>query len=282
MYATLYFILLYAFFGWCMEVIYAAFETGHFVNRGFLNGPICPIYGFGTVLVLNCLNPLTDNLIPLFLVSMLLTSSLELVAGFTLEKIFCQRWWDYTDEPFNFSGYICLRFSIIWGVACVFVIRLLHPIVKFMIYMIPEKVGWGLLILFGFGIVVDIIATVCTITKLNQHLIQVHELAHKIREISDELGENLSDKVIEAAEYGVDLKEWLITQKDDIKLEHSQYKTQLLMELSDRKIKLQDALGIETFGQKRLLKAFPKMRSTRYGQPLESIRHQMKQHRSKK
>ena len=94
---------IYAFLGWCTEVSYAALVTGKFVNRGFLNGPVCPVYGFGAVIILAALTPLADNLLLLFLGSMALASALEWLTGFALEKLFHQRWWDYSDQPFNLS-----------------------------------------------------------------------------------------------------------------------------------------------------------------------------------
>lgn len=101
LYLTLWIFFVYAFLGWCTEVGYAALRTGRFVNRGFLNGPVCPIYGFGVIIVLWVLEPLAEHILLLFLGSVVLTSALEWVTGLVLEKLFHQRWWDYSDEPFN-------------------------------------------------------------------------------------------------------------------------------------------------------------------------------------
>ena len=100
--------LIYAFLGWCSEVVFAALNTGKFVNRGFCNGPICPIYGFGMLFVSLCLMPFRDNLPLLFILSLLLTSFIEFITGFVLEKFFNQKWWDYSKLPFNINGYVCL------------------------------------------------------------------------------------------------------------------------------------------------------------------------------
>ena len=99
LYRFLWIFFIYAFLGWCTEVSYAALVTGKFVNRGFLNGPVCPVYGFGVVIVLAGLAPLEENLLLLFLGSVALTSSLEWLTGFVLEKLFHQQWWDYSDQP---------------------------------------------------------------------------------------------------------------------------------------------------------------------------------------
>ena len=108
--------LIYSCLGWCLEVIYAAVTTGKLINRGFLNGPVCPIYGFGMVIVLFALTPLSHNLLLLYLGGVILPSALELVGGWALYKLYHTRWWDYSDYPFNIGGYICLEFSLLWGV----------------------------------------------------------------------------------------------------------------------------------------------------------------------
>ena len=112
MYETLFLFFIYAFLGWCLEVAYHALVTGQFINRGFLNGPWCPVYGFGALAVLACLLPLRENQFLLFLGSVAVTSAIEWLTGFALEKLFHQHWWDYSDQPFNLNGYICLRFSL--------------------------------------------------------------------------------------------------------------------------------------------------------------------------
>ena len=140
-YEYLAFFVIYAFLGWCAEVIFNAVNTGHFVNRGFLNGPVCPIYGFGMVIVVLCLTPLQKNWLLLFLGSMVLTSALEWLTGYVLKKVFHTSWWDYSDQPFNIGGYICLRFSILWGLGCVMVMYLVHPMITRFVRWVPALAG---------------------------------------------------------------------------------------------------------------------------------------------
>lgn len=130
------FFLVYAVIGWVTEVIYQAVSKGIVVNRGFLNGPICPIYGFGSLFVILLVKALgldhssfTSDL-KVFLLGMLLSTMLELVGGYALLKIFHARWWDYTSKPFNYHGYICLEFSIIWGFGILVVVRRIQPFVE--------------------------------------------------------------------------------------------------------------------------------------------------------
>lgn len=283
LYRFLWIFFIYAFLGWCTEVSYAALITGKFVNRGFLNGPVCPVYGFGVVIVLACLTPLADNLLILFAGSVLLTSALEWLTGFVLEKLFHQRWWDYSDEPFNLSGYICLRFSIAWGFACVFVVKLLHPTILGLIRLIPHMLGVVLLLLTGAVMAVDLAATVSTIVKLNRRLAQIDELAAKIREVSNEFGENLADRVLDAAERSADWKEELeelslklAMRREELADEREERREERLaqsrLQLEEWRASMQKLLDGEGFGHRRLLRAFPRLRSIDHGSALEHLR----------
>ena len=100
-YLMLYFFV-YGFLGWCTEVAYATTKQRKFVNRGFLNGPICPIYGVGVTVVVYFLTPYKDNLILLYVLSTVLVTVLEGLTGYLMDKIFHHKWWDYTDR------WICL------------------------------------------------------------------------------------------------------------------------------------------------------------------------------
>ena len=295
LYRLLWIFFIYAFLGWCTEVSYAALVTGTFVNRGFLNGPVCPIYGFGVVIVLTCLTPLAGSLPLLFLGSVVLTSALEWLTGFALEKLFHQRWWDYSDEPFNLSGYICLRFSIAWGLACMFVVKLLHPTVLLFIRIIPQVLGVVLLAVMGAVMAVDLAATVSTIIKLNRRLAQIDELAAKIKEASNEFGENLADRVLDAAERGAGWKEDLDelsfrlaerrAELADNLAEWEQHReeqrTQVRRQLEDWHASMQALLAGDSFGHRRLLRAFPRLRSLDHAGALERLHHRMEHLRNR-
>lgn len=286
LYQFLWIFFIYAFLGWCTEVGYAALVTGQFVNRGFLNGPYCPIYGFGVVVVLACLTPLEDQLLVLFLGSVLLTSILEWLTGFVLEKLFHQRWWDYSDEPFNLGGYICLRFSIAWGFACIFVVKLLHPTVMLFIRFIPHTIGVILLAVLASGLAVDLAATVSTIVKLNRRLSRIDELAARIKASSNEFGEDLAKKVLDVAARGSDWKEdldelaakmaerraELASEMDDWERQKEERQVQTRRQLEEWHKSMEELLNHKSFGQHRLLRAFPHLHSTDHRQALDDIR----------
>lgn len=199
-YELVWIFLIYAFLGWCTEVAYAALDTGKFVNRGFLNGPYCPIYGCGVVIVVAALTPLKDSLFLLFLGSFILTTALEYVTGFVLEKVFHNKWWDYSGKPFNIQGYICLKFSILWGLACTFVMDAVHPLIYKLITMIPHTPGIILLLILMLIFAVDCCVTVSTILKFNKRIKLMHEMAATLHKLSDEIGENIYENVTGAIE----------------------------------------------------------------------------------
>lgn len=122
---TLYWFFLYGFIGWGVEVVYAAIKTHKLVNRGFLCGPICPIYGFGMVGLIYSVSliPMPDSgsmsAVAIFFIGMILTTAIELVGGWALFKIYHIRWWDYSNMKFNLGGYICPQFSLLWGLGSV-------------------------------------------------------------------------------------------------------------------------------------------------------------------
>lgn len=199
-YELVWIFIIYAFIGWCTEVSYAALDRGIFVNRGFLNGPYCPIYGCGVVIVVAVLTPLKDNLLILFIGSFLLTSILEYITGYLLEKVFHNQWWDYSDKPFNIHGYVCLKFSIYWGLACTFIMDVLHPIIYKGITLMPHIPGVILLCIIMTVFFVDCGITVATILKFNKRLKVMDEMAERIHKLSDEIGENIYENVTDIVE----------------------------------------------------------------------------------
>lgn len=203
-YEMVWIVLIYSCLGWCAEVAYAAVKTGRFVNRGFLNGPVCPIYGFGMLIVLLVLEPVKENLALLFFGSMVFTSLLEFLVGFALERIFHDKWWDYTDCPFNIMGYVCLEFSLIWGVACVLAVDVLHPLILDGVRKIPENVGKWLELGFALIMLTDAALTLYELLKLPRRFQAIDEMEKALTAVSDTMGEKL---IYEPMERGKERRE---------------------------------------------------------------------------
>ena len=124
----LYFIT-YSFLGWLMEVLCSLVEQKKFVNRGFLIGPICPIYGYGVLAIIFLIGKDTSDVLGVFLKAILICSILEYFTSYFMEKIFKARWWDYSRRKFNINGRICLETMLPFGILGCAVVYLLHPLV---------------------------------------------------------------------------------------------------------------------------------------------------------
>ena len=191
LYHILAYFLIYSCMGWCLEVIYAAATTGQLVNRGFLNGPVCPIYGFGMIIVLFALTPLQHSILLLYIGGVILPSALELVGGWALYKLYHTRWWDYSDYPFNIGGYICLEFSLLWGVGTLIVMKLVHPIIADAVALIPPLVGLILMFLLYVLYAADTIATAFAASDLARDLDALEKVADSMHAVSDAMTELL-------------------------------------------------------------------------------------------
>lgn len=119
--------IIYSILGWSLEVLLSLYEHKRFINRGFLIGPYCPIYGAGSILLTLLLTNYENNIIILFILSMVICGILEYFVSFILEKIFKLRWWDYTNMKFNINGRICLETLVIFGIFGILLIKITNP-----------------------------------------------------------------------------------------------------------------------------------------------------------
>ena len=269
-YSILYFFV-YGFLGWCTEVIFAAFKQHRFVNRGFLNGPICPIYGVGVTLVIACLEAFQSNLLLLYISSVILVTVLEGVTGWAMDKLFHNKWWDYSKLPFNIGGYVCLLFSLIWGVACVFIVYFVHPLIHQVLSLIPHTAGIALIAILGIALLSDITVPTSAIVKFNQYLERLKHITDELHAISNQIGSELYQNVMHV----LDMQESSRQKLDDVKLEVSEEIRMQIVELKTRAQNLGEKVPKPA---RRLLKAFPKLESRNYKAQLELFRQKLEQH----
>ena len=132
--------IIYSFIGWIIEVINEVITEKRFVNRGFLIGPYCPIYGLGVLLMVSLLNRYINDPIVVFIMSIVIFSMLEYFTSFVMEKLFKARWWDYTNRKFNINGRICLETMIPFGVGGLIVMYAVNPFIVDLISNIPDSI----------------------------------------------------------------------------------------------------------------------------------------------
>lgn len=191
---------IYSFLGWCVEVAFVAITLGTVVNRGFLNGPVCPIYGCGMLGVLMVLLPVKQDVFLLFLGGMLICSAVELFGGWILDKIFHMRWWDYSDRPFNVGGYICLPFSIMWGFAVVLAVWFVHAPIMAVVGRIPYAAQIVIIIIFGIMFMIDMIVTLKHLIGIKKSLGQLDRIAGDLHSIGDQLKDVVGNSAIGVAD----------------------------------------------------------------------------------
>jgi uncharacterized membrane protein len=204
LYQIAWYFAIYSFIGWCVEVVYCTVTSGKIVNRGFLNGPVCPIYGFGMLAVLMLLKSWgsaagSASILLLFFGGMILATTVELIAGWLMLKLFHARWWDYSNRPFNIGGFVCLEFSILWGLGCVGVVKLIQPMVAhFSGTFIPENWGWPILGAIYAIFLVDTIVALFTVIGLNRDLKELDTISKALSSVSNALSTGLGTGALEA------------------------------------------------------------------------------------
>ena len=161
---------IYSFLGWLWETCYVSVRKGKLINRGFINGPLCTIYGCGALAVYLILLPVSGDLLLLFVGGVVVATALEYVTAALMENIFHTSWWDYSDKKFNFQGRICLGASLGWGAYTVMLFKVLHPLVESIVILYPVYVGEIGICVIGVGYVVDFAFSAAAAFRIHEKL----------------------------------------------------------------------------------------------------------------
>jgi uncharacterized membrane protein len=244
--------IVYSVVGWVSEVAYCLAVVDHkLVNRGFLHGPLCPIYGFGGLLVIYLLAPYKDSLPTLFVMAVVWTTVLEYLTSWALETVFSTKWWDYSDMRFNLHGRICLRNSLLFGLMAVLVVYFVHPAVVGFLALFAQRTLDVAASVLGIVLVVDLVLTLKTLIHIDEKLVALKELMETLRE-------------------SVGLHSWF----NEYDLRGSLARLKLLSpgdasgSLERLAARFEDMLA-HTGGMLRIFKAFPSMQSNRHAAQLD-------------
>lgn len=183
------YILLFFFYsaaGWCLESLYCSIGEKRFVNRGFLTGPLCPIYGTAAlVLIILIYNPFRDNPLAVFVLGIILCDIVEYITSYLMEKLFSARWWDYTYEFMNIGGRICLKHTLYWGVISIIFVKTIHPAVD----NLYSKIDGPYLKLILFAVLA---VFVLDLVNAVRKALDIRKLQIKINNLTKTLSEELS------------------------------------------------------------------------------------------
>ncbi len=277
--------MIYSVLGWCCETVYCSVIQKHFVNRGFLYGPLCPVYGCGALLVIFLLRDVRNSFIPLFLSGMVVTTVLEYLTSVLLEKLFHMKWWDYSQFRFNINGRVCLLNSCEFGALSAFVMMVLHPMV---VELLGRLNSWGRILIAVVLLVMvlaDTVVTVFGLLKMKGKLDEMYERLDEIRDKTEQEALRVKQEFAERREgireYADELKETFAVRTEVLQADLEEYKTSLSQRTSlgaeERQRAVEEAKErLRMLGERmkqlekghitsrRILKAFPNLRTSQY------------------
>ncbi len=271
---------IYSFLGWAWESAYVSVKEHRFVNRGFVTGPLCTIYGCGAVAVYLILKPVSEKLPLLFLGGVIVPTILEYLTAVLMEAVFHTSWWDYSKNKFNFQGRICLGASLGWGVFTVVLFYVLHPFVEWIVSLYSAAAGKVLVCAAGLLYLVDFcisFANAMQIGKrlrgMDQVLDDVYEFVQSTRlyESAEELRGRLASYRL--SEYGSELRKRLENRVNAViafaseltpeeqKARQEAWKLQIEERIASVQNRYEQLKGHRNILIRRAMNAYPNMKS---------------------
>ncbi len=268
-YINFIYFVLYSVIGWICEVIFCSIPEKKFINRGFLNGPLCPIYGFGALIVIFFLTPFKDSIFLVFIFGLIFTSILEYFTSYAMEKLFHSKWWDYSNNRFNINGRVCLLNSVLFGIMSVFVMFVLH--VKIEDFVNSISYLWIQIIA-----IVSLVILTVDITVTVQSAVNINEKLQKLRDLSTEIKEKLDEKQLfmEAK-----IHDRISMLKENF--ESIEYDKELYTRIERLVKDFNQIAKSYKFFERRLIRAFPDMKSIKFQEQFQSLKNELEKIKNK-
>lgn len=280
-YQWLLFFFIYCFIGWVIESTYVSVRSLHFVNRGFLRLPLLPLYGSGAILMLFLSLPVKGNLILVFLSGMAGASVLEYLTGYIMERLFKMKYWDYSNNPFNINGYVCLGTSIAWGFLTILLTEVVHRPLEWIVLQLSEVTC--ILLVAGIGILfiydtiqstkaaLDLGTVLESLTKIRAEL---EEVQVQMALLKAETAQKVSELRSETMQKAANVKEETMVRLTSLKTEttnaiRESALAERLQALTEKREKLNGRL---TFYRKGLLRRNPSASSRLFGEALRELK----------
>ena len=293
----LFFFYFYCFFGWVFESAFVSVKSRHFVNRGFMRGPYLPIYGSGAIMMLVVSMHFQDNIFLTYIAGCIGATALELVTGITMEALFKVRYWDYSNQKFNYKGHICLSSTLAWGFLTILMTECVHRAVERAVFAIPDTLVVILTVIVSVCIVADFTLSFKAALDLRDILIGLEKAKEEMERIQKRL-----DVIIAVAN-----DEWELR-----KLERESYVEELMDNLERRFVHIKERISIDPgafvedvreelmelrgkylmekeermrfkhikdFWQRNLIKGNPGMKSRRFEEALEELKKVVEEYR---
>lgn len=281
---------IYCFCGWIFESIVVSVQQKRLVNRGFLRGPMLPIYGFGATIMLHVSLPLAGHPVQIYFAGLVVATAFEYVVGVLMESIFKVKYWDYSEHRFQFQGRICLQSSLAWGALSVLLVYVLHPPVEYLL----EQYGFMPLMfttcVLSVYFLTDVIASVKTaldFAKLLEELDAMRENVDEMRaqfaaaawekraELSAAAQER-RDRLANAAEEARDqLADAAQESREKLTASAENARLQMYLAIQQAEAELTDRIKNMKRSRKWMVRGNPGLRSKRFDKTLREVKDKL-------
>lgn len=293
----LFFFYFYCFFGWCFESSYVSLKKRQPVNRGFIRGPFLPLYGSGAVMMLLVSMPFQHSLLLTYIAGCIGATALEYVTGVVMEALFKVRYWDYSNQKFNFQGQICLSSTLAWGGLTILMTRVVHKPVEGLVFAIPEGVLSVVTFVLTIYIVADFTLSFKAAIDLRDVLIKMEAAKEELERVqkrldviialsNEEWEAKKQERSLRAEELVASIEERLSSLKERIQSEVSVYPDGIKEEIQELRMKYR--INIEKRVQpgvlknyKQVFKGNPSMVSRRFKDALQELKEAVDERRKK-
>lgn len=291
----------YCFGGWCCESLYVSVKSRRWTNRGFMRGPFLPLYGSGAIMMLIVSMPFQDNVFLVYLAGCVGATILEYITGVTMEALFKVRYWDYSNNKFNFQGHICLGTTLSWGFLTILMTEVIHVPVERLMFAIPETVlnivtGVLTVLIFtdfvlSFKAAIDLRDLLAKMEKTKEEMEHIHKRLTAIIALAGESLEERKDALVGSME---ELKSSIEGALDKLKSmsvsrPNNAYLESVKDEVSDLKTKYAVSVEIRNrlsrirdYFQRDMIRSNPTMTSHRYKESLNELKREAARKRKEK
>ena len=286
----LFFFYFYCFCGWIFESTFVSLKSRKFVNRGFMRGPFLPIYGSGAIMMLVVSMPFQDNIFLTYIAGCIGATALELVTGELMEALFKVRYWDYSNQKFNYKGHICLSSTVAWGFLTIFMTEFLHKGVERIIFILPSEAVTVLTVAASFYIVADFTLSFKAALDLRDVLMGLEKAKEEMERIqkrldviiavaSDEIESRRQENSLKVEELMDSIEAKFNSLRERLKINPSEFVDDVreeIMELRNKySIEKEQRMRfrrLKDFYQRNLIKGNPTMKSKRFEEALEELK----------
>ncbi|MCI8925306.1 MAG: hypothetical protein HFI45_15145 [Lachnospiraceae bacterium] len=296
----LFFFYFYCFFGWVFESAFVSVKSRKFVNRGFMRGPFLPIYGSGAIMMLVVSMPFQDNLILTYLAGCVGATALEFVTGVVMESLFKVRYWDYSNQKFNYKGHICLSSTVAWGFLTIFMTGVLHKGVEKLIFAIPYMVLTCVTAVVTVYIIIDFTLSFKAALDLRDMLMGLDRARAELLRIqkrldviiavaNDEIETRRQENSERMDELADEIENRFNSLKERMRLQPSEFIEDVreeIIELRSRyTVEKENRIrfkGLKDIYQRNIIKGNPTLYSKRFSEALEELKKAAEERRNRK